>query len=188
MINEKDVPKKIRQMRLDRHMTQQDLADAAGLTKGYISRLENAESAPPVGTLIALAQAMDVQFNDFFQGEPEEAIVTITRKDERPAVSRDPQGPCLFEHLAMGFPKRAFESYYVEVSPQNETHLLNKHKGQEFVFVLRGIMEFTVDKKKFTLYPGDAMHFNCSYPHSGRCISEEKSEVLCIIWDGKHTA
>jgi transcriptional regulator with XRE-family HTH domain len=186
MIDERQVPKKIRQMRLDRNMTQQDLAVAAGLTKGYISRIENADSAPPVGTLIALAQAMKVQFNDFFETDSQEAIVTVTRKDERPRVGSDNKAPLKYEHLAIGFPNRAFESYVVEFPPKSGMSLPNQHNGQELLFVMKGVMEFMVDDQSFVLHEGDAMHFNSSYRHKGRCLSEEKAEVLCIIWDGKN--
>lgn len=186
MIDEKQVPKKIRQMRLDRNMTQQDLADAAGLTKGYISRMENGSSAPPVGTLISLAQAMQVRFNDFFEADSQEAVVTVTRKEERPTVGSDNRAPLIYRHLAMGFPNRAFESYMVEFPPKSEMSMPHQHKGQELVLVLKGEIEFEVDDRCILLKEGDAMQFNSSYRHNGKCLSDQKAEVLCIIWEGKN--
>ena len=65
-INESLIPKRIRRLRLERNMTQKALAEAVGVTKGYISRMENIDTAPPVGTLIALAQAIGVEIDAFF--------------------------------------------------------------------------------------------------------------------------
>jgi len=187
MIDERQVPKKIRQLRLDRNLTQQELADAAGVTKGYISRIENADSAPPVGTLISLAEALKVRFQDFFEADNRESIVTMTRREERPSVGRDSKAPFKYEHLAFGFPNRAFESYLAKFPGRSEMSIPSQHNGQELVFMVNGVLEFNVEDQNFILEPGDSLYFNSSYRHNARCISEEDAEVICIIWNGDHT-
>ena len=59
MISEHQIPKRIRQIRLERNLTQKDLADAIRVTKGYVSRIENGDSAPPVSKLIAIAECLE---------------------------------------------------------------------------------------------------------------------------------
>ncbi len=183
MVDERLIPKKIRQLRLERNMTQQDLANAIGVTKGYISRMENAESAPPVGTLIALAQAFKVELNTFFEAEDPEVYVTVTKRGQRPPVARDHMADAQYEHLALQFPKRAFESYFVKVSGPIRKSMSNQHKGQELIFVLKGTVEFNINGQPHKLEEGDAIHFNSSYPHFGTCHSEQGVELLAIIYN-----
>lgn len=186
LIKEEFIPKRIRQMRLERNMTQQELADAIGVTKGYISRIENGNSAPPVGRLIELAQVLGIEMNAFFQAEDPEVYVSVTRSDERPTIARDGLIAAEYEHLAMGFPNRAFEGYIMKVDCSSDLSELNQHKGQELIFVLRGQIELVVNENNYVLGTGDAIQFNSSYPHQGACISEEGAELFCIIYsEGK---
>lgn len=60
MLNEDQIGKRIKRLRLDRKLTQQELAVTAGITKSYLSKIENSDSAPPVSTLINLAKAIGV--------------------------------------------------------------------------------------------------------------------------------
>jgi transcriptional regulator with XRE-family HTH domain len=182
-IDEKLIPKRIRQLRLERNMTQKALADAIEVTKGYISRMENAESAPPVGTLIALSQALGVELNAFFEVEDPEAYHCVTRKNERPRVARDHMAGATYEHLALNFPKRAFESYIIKVPGPSEHTQVNQHKGQEMLFVLKGAIKFQINGNEYVLQQGDAIYFNASYPHNGACISEEGAEIIGIIFN-----
>jgi transcriptional regulator with XRE-family HTH domain len=180
-VDEKLIPKRIRQLRLERDMTQKALADAIDVTKGYISRMENADSAPPVGTLIALSQALGVELNAFFEVEDPEAYLCITRRNERPRVARDHMAGATYEHLALNFPKRAFESYIINVPGPSEDTQVNQHKGQEMLFVLKGRINFYINGNEYVIEEGDAIYFNASYPHYGACISEEGAEILGII-------
>ncbi len=182
-IKEELIPKRIKQMRLGRDMTQQELADAVGVSKSYISRIENADSAPPVGTMIALAQAFNVELNAFFEAEDPKAYVTVTRKDNRPTVARDNMAAAIYEHLALNFPNRAFESYVIKnILPSSQSQP-NQHKGQELLFVLKGRLEFNVNGVPYILEEGDSIYFDSSYPHYGVCLCEQKCEIIGIIYN-----
>ena len=182
-INESLIPKRIRQLRLERSLTQKALAEAIGVTKGYISRMENADSAPPVGKLIAMAQAMGVGLNAFFEAEDPDIYISITRKKERPPVARDHMAESTYEHLALNFPERAFESYIIKTPGPSERSQLNQHKGQELLFILKGKIEFSINGNDFILEEGDSVHFNASYPHNGACISDEGAEIIGIVYN-----
>ena len=185
MIDERQVPLRIRKLRLERSLTQQQLADAAGVTKGYISRIENSASAPPVGTLIALAQALGVDFNAFFEAADQEAVFKVTKSDERPLVARDSMAPFQYEHLALAFPNRAFEPYVMKVGTRSERSQPNQHAGQEMLFVLKGMIEFNIDGQTRVLKEGDCVFFNSGFKHFGASLSENGAEVLAVIWDGQ---
>ena len=59
-MNEKQIAKNIKKIRLDRKMSQERLADLSGLTKGYISKIEKSDTAPPLSTLSKIAHSLNV--------------------------------------------------------------------------------------------------------------------------------
>ena len=191
-IKEEQIPKRIKKMRLERNMTQKDLADAIGVTKGYISRIENSRTAPPVGKLLALAQAMHVEINAFLGAEDPEVYVTVTESDKRPVVGSGSNSLSKYEHLALNFPNRAFEAYVVKI-PKNSKlpHRMQpkgqevlQHKGQELLYVLKGSLNFNVDGTSYNLKEGDAIYFDSSYPHFGANLSGEELELLIVVYSG----
>lgn len=64
MINEGEVGKRIKACRLKKKITLARLAEKAGLTKGYLSKIENTRKAPPVSTLIILARVLGINVSD----------------------------------------------------------------------------------------------------------------------------
>ncbi|WP_459918911.1 helix-turn-helix domain-containing protein [Desulfocicer niacini] len=178
----KQVPQKIRRMRLERGFTQQALADLIGMTKGYISRIENSDSAPPVGTLISLAKALGVDFNAFFESEEAKIVTTLTPKGQRPVVSKEKSPKIEYAHLAMKFPNRAMEPYVVTTLKSDKLSELLQHRGQELWFVLKGQFEVRVNNKIHIINEGDTLYFDSGYPHQGRCLSKN-GELLAVIWN-----
>ena len=55
------VAQNLRRLRQDRGLTQEELADRAGLNRNYVGMVEREENAPTVDTLEALAKAMDIE-------------------------------------------------------------------------------------------------------------------------------
>lgn len=183
-IREDQIPKRIRKMRLERNMTQKDLADAIGVTKGYISQIENSDTAPPVGKLLALAQAMHVQVDSFFGAEDPEVCHSVTRSGKRPVVARDKNSLARYEHLALNFPNRAFEAYVIKAPKNSKVSQRMQHKGQEMLYVLKGNVNFNVDGTSYVLEEGDALYFDSSYPHFGHNLSGGEIELLIVVYSG----
>jgi transcriptional regulator with XRE-family HTH domain len=183
MLKEEQVPKRIKRMRLERQLTQQEVADSMGVTKGYISRIENASTAPPVGTLISLAQTLGVDFNSFFETEQAEIVATLTPANQRPLIARDTAAELKYAHLAMKFPNRCVEPYVISIPPGGKLSQRMQHKGQELWFVLKGEFEAQIDEEVYNIKEGDSLYFNSGYHHRGRCLSKDGGELLAVIWD-----
>jgi transcriptional regulator with XRE-family HTH domain len=191
MIDEEKIPAKIKQLRLARKLTQKELGNMIGVTTGYISRIENARSAPPVGTLNALSKAFDIDFNSFFENEDEEKIFSVTTKKDRFIIARDKSAKIKYQHLAMNFPNRAFESYIISTPPLDnefkETSKSTQHNGQELWYILKGTFEIHMDGKTIQLEEEDSIMFDAGYTHSGSCLSKDGGEILSIIWNANDT-
>ena len=73
--NVMEIGNKIKQLRLQCDLTQEELANRCELTKGYISQLENELTSPSIATLMDILSALGTNLKDFFSEEPEEKIV-----------------------------------------------------------------------------------------------------------------
>lgn len=64
-------------------MTLEALAERAGVTKSYLSKVERGHSMPSIAVSTALARALDVPLDSLFADTERLADVTVTRADER---------------------------------------------------------------------------------------------------------
>ncbi len=61
---------KIKELRKQKRMTQEQLAEIVGLDIGYISKLEVGRNFPKIGTLEKIANALNVELSQLFQFTP----------------------------------------------------------------------------------------------------------------------
>jgi transcriptional regulator with XRE-family HTH domain len=180
MIREDQIGRRIKKLRIDRNLTQEALAQEAGLTKGYLSKIENSKNSPPVSTLLSLAKALGIDINDFFSEEVTATTITHTKKGDRQTVARN--GTAFgysYEPLAGKFPKRHMEPYILVFQPHVEAETPFQHKGEEFLYVLEGTMKFFYEDKEFIVEAEDSVYFDASVPHYGIC--EGKTPVKCVM-------
>ena len=183
MISEEMIGRRIRQLRLERRMTQEVLAKAAGLTKGYLSKIENSSSSPPVSTLIELATALGVGIDSIFSQSGKPASFTIQRKADRQGVAR--QGSAFgygYEPLALRFPSRRMDPYVMTVPPGAGRSAEFSHAGEEALFLLKGRVHFWFGEKTVILEEGDCIYFNSSIPHSGESLDGGEVQYLAVFF------
>jgi len=180
MIDESELGGTIRQYRMQKGLTLQELARRSGITKGYLSRIEKARKAPPVSTIINIAKALGVGISDIFGERQEGKAVSLVKKAERRHIARD--GTVFgyaYETLAHKFIHRHMEPYILTLPVKPKKNVLFQHKGEELLFVLEGTMKFFHGDKEFIVEEGDCIYFDASIPHYGVC--QNKKEVKCLM-------
>ncbi|MGZ3569003.1 MAG: helix-turn-helix domain-containing protein, partial [Thermodesulfobacteriota bacterium] len=65
-VAEKEIISKMRSLRKSREVSLDKLAKMTGLTKGYLSQIENSTKSPPFSTLDKIAYALGVDITYFF--------------------------------------------------------------------------------------------------------------------------
>jgi mannose-6-phosphate isomerase-like protein (cupin superfamily) len=150
-----------------------------------LSKIENAEKAPPVSTLINLARAMDISISEIF-GEPEKnssSPICLVKKGERRIIVRD--GSVFgyaYQTLAQKFYNKKMEPYFLTLPLKPKENVLFQHKGEEMVFVLEGTFKFFYGEKEFILEEGDCIYFDSSIPHYPVCIGNKEVKCLMVIY------
>lgn len=181
--DEKRIGDKIKEFRLSRCMTLDQLAAMTGFTKGYISRIENSEKSPPVSTLGKIANALNIDIISFLSGDEErkeDTNIDIIKKDERKVVgSMDAPTGYTYESLAYRIPGKNMDPYMITIDDHSSEF---QHEGEEFIHIIQGKIEFYYEGKTYTLEEGDSAYFSSGIPHSGRSIGDSKAKFLCVMY------
>jgi transcriptional regulator with XRE-family HTH domain len=181
---------KVRELRQKNRYTLQDLAAKTGLSKPFLSQIENHHVVPPVATLLKLARALSVNMGYFFQDEQSSEKISVTRQNERVRIERRPHHQkgevnYIYEALETKKSNKHMEPFLVEFRDQDTGEMVFvSHEGEEFVYLLDGKLEFrTIDRVEI-LEPGDSIYFESDLSHSFRCLSEQPARAMVVVWTG----
>lgn len=182
--NQLNIGKNIRAIRLKLSMTQQQLADECGLSKGMISKVENGVVVPAVATLTKIAQVMHVKVSDLIEADNQTpSLLTINPFSDSSKFITTNMGYCIF-NPAVGMTDKEMQPILIVAEEgQVKPHTV-VHPGEEYIFILEGEMNFRVGESTYLLRRGDSLFFDALQPHG---ISSVKGIVqYADIFTGHH--
>lgn len=178
----------VRQIRHRKRLTLQNLSDYTGLSKPFLSQIENNLTVPPIATLLKISKALEVNIGSFFLDVPSPDRIVLVRQNARKrSMIRNPDNPArvgyLYESLAYPMADKSMEPFMVEIEPRDEDDLpFYTHSGEEFLFGLEGETEFRASGRIIVISPGDSLYFHSDIPHSLRGLGGKKSRVLAVVY------
>jgi len=179
LIDEAIIGKKIKSVRRMKGLTLQDVADETGLTKGYLSKIETSGKAAPVPTLAKIAKVLGVPLAELFGGVEKAERISLVRADDRQQLARGAREfGYVYELLCVGIDNEYMEPYILTI-PANTTCVPTDHPGEEFLFVLEGVMKFRLGEGEYRLEKGDSLYFDASIPHFGEAAGDV--DVKCVM-------
>jgi transcriptional regulator with XRE-family HTH domain len=179
---EHEIGKNVRMMRKLKELTLEDLAQRTGFTKGYLSKVENSEKAPPVSTLLNIAKALKVSLSELFGESREPTSLSFVPKSERLQMARNgSRFGYSYETLAHKYPNKKMEPYILTIPPGIEEHPLFEHAGEELLFVLKGSLKFLHGDNEYFLEKGDCLYFDSGIPHRGFALGDGEVKILIVI-------
>ena len=170
-----DIGDKIKGLRLSSELTQEELADRAGLTRGFISQLENDQSSIQIDSLSDILGALGISLSEFFSDSSGTQVV-FSAKDR---ILLDNKGASLFELLVPGSTNNVMDPILVELAPGEQ---LEKHEslpGEQFGFVLKGTATLKLGDKKYSVAKGHCFYFESNCVHQ---LSNEKETAVKLLW------
>ncbi|MBR0641659.1 helix-turn-helix domain-containing protein [Plastoroseomonas hellenica] len=170
---------RLRVLRLGRGLTLDVLAEAAGIDKGYLSRLERGLKAPSIATLLRLSEALGVPAAELFGERVAEHAVHVMRAPERPAVPGDALGHAFQMLSRAGAALEAFVIHPAAEFPPESAAAI--HSGEELLFVLSGTIEMRFADRGFVLGAGDCAQFPGHLPHRMRRVGPEPASALVAV-------
>jgi len=157
---------KLRAIRERKGYTLKVGAQAAGVSESLVSQIERNRVSPAIDTLLALADALEIDLEYLFEGYRRERPVRLIKADERRRVD---EAGVQYEEIVRpveGDGAHAIESYYITIPAGGQTQRGSYgHLGREFGIVVEGAAELHYETRVFALEPGDSISFSATAPH-----------------------
>ena len=171
------IGEKIKRLRLQRGLTQEELADRCELSKGFISLLERNLTSPSIATLEDVLQTLGTDLSSFFARKGDEKIVF---GDDDICVKEDAEGlRGQIRWLVPTAQKNSMEPILVEMAAGGETPLQDPHEGEEFGYVLAGSVTIELGERRIRARKDESFYFKPAEPH--RILNTGKT-VCKFVW------
>lgn len=169
-----DIGSKIRAIRNRKKVTIAQMCEGTGLSKGFISNVENNNTSPSISTLQTIASYLGVPLTYLLLEKKQH--MRVVRKDERTYSTFN---NLKIEHISS---KGGLRLMSVEFPPGTSIGEAHAHEGEECHLVLEGNVLAEQGEDSFILEEGDSFSWNASVPHTVKNIGDEKAVVLIAIY------
>lgn len=171
-----NIGNRVKDLRVKKGLTQEELADRAELSKGFISQLERDLTSPSISTLMDILQCLGTDLSDFFTKEKDTQIV-FHKKDYFEKIDSDLHNKT--EWIIPNAQKNLMEPIRISLDPNGTTYPDNPHEGEEFGYVLNGSISIHIGNKVLTAKKGESFYFT---PDSTHYIEETAGKTATLLW------
>ena len=172
-----DIGKRIRSLRIQKGLTQEELADRCELSKGFISQVERNLSSPSIATLTDLLECLGVSLQEFFTDHAEEKSV-FTPEDM--FVKEDREGlRGSITWLVPDAQKNAMEPILLDLAEGGHSYDMPPHEGEEFGYVLTGSIYLVQGGRKVRVRSGCSF---CVHPREEHHLENAGKSRAKVLW------
>lgn len=173
---------KIKQQRKQQSLTLKELGEKTGFSAGYLSLIERNQTALTLVTLKKIALALNISPSAFVdEAQPSESFVI--RQDEYRTLRIRGENTFYYDLSNEATRQLKFGPQIEVILPGSEWRSVENHahEGEEFGYILEGVLTLYIDNKEYKVYPGDSFHFESSHPHALVNMTNKCVKVLYIV-------
>lgn len=176
------IGEQVREARLRQNITLKELSELTGLSTGFLSQFERGFTTIAIDSLSKIANSLSLELSGFFESETNSETVILKSFDESPTnfigenfITRSllncKKGMKFYPRLITILPSRTKQ----EIEDYN-------HQGEEFIYVLEGVLKFSYDGKHTYLYPGDSAHYKSTVDHNWYNDTTKTVKLISITY------
>lgn len=175
-----DVGRKIKELRTSRNLTLKDLSAATNLSIGFLSQLERGLTTVAVDSLGNIAKALKVNLSFFIENTKHNKKAVLRSYEKE--VFQVENNQFIHYHLTNDSSDKKLLPRLIEILPSNSKEEVApyKHEGEEFVYVLEGILTLFIDDEQHELFPGDSAHYNSNVVHNWANYTSKTVRILTV--------
>ena len=167
---------KLKRLRQEKLLTQNELADRCDLSKGFISQLERDLTSPSLSTLDDILEALGTNIKDFFNDHEQEKIVF--GQDDIYEIENE-ELEYILKWLIPNAQKNKMEPILLILKEGGKYKLETAHEGEEFGYVLSGTVHIHLGSKKYKAKKCESFYYNANVDHY---ISNHGKKEATILW------
>ncbi len=188
MSDQNSIGNKVRLIRESRKLSIEDVSERSNLSVKSIEGIENGNLIPGLTPLIKIARVLGTRLGTFMDDQENVGPVVTKTKEEKPvarfsdrsnAVSSDLD----FYSLAQNKAGRHMDPFIIDIKPSSEQDIkMSSHEGEEFIYVLSGLVEINYGKDVYTLNPGESIYYDSIVAHHVHTANKEKAKILAVVY------
>lgn len=167
---------KIKELRVQKGLTQEELADRSELSKGFISQLERDITSPSIATLVDILQCLGTNLEAFFTDTAAEQVV-FKKTDYFEKYDSELKND--IKWIIPNAQKNMMEPILLTLDPGGSTYPDNPHEGEEFGYVLSGSICIYIGTKVFKAKKGESFYFT---PNKKHYITSNSKTGASLLW------
>ena len=169
-----DIGNKIKQLRIQKGLTLEELASRSELTKGFLSQMERNLTSPSIATLEDILEALGTSLSEFFKEAKEEKIVF--RKND---FFVDEREECTINWIVPNTQKNEMEPILIEIAQGGKSFDVSPHSGEEFGFVIEGAVTLVIGEEEYTVRKGETFYVGGRDFHY---LKNDKKTAAKVLW------
>jgi transcriptional regulator with XRE-family HTH domain len=174
---------RIRELRQNLDMTIADLARAAGLSTGMLSKIENGQTSASLASLDSVATALNTPLATFFARYDEKRDASFVKAGQGLSIERrGSRAGHLYQLLGHSLRNQVqVEPFLITLDEGADAYPVFQHKGVEFIYMLEGSVTYRHGDRDYVLEPGDSLFFDAEAPHGPQELRRLPARYLSII-------
>jgi transcriptional regulator with XRE-family HTH domain len=186
----KIIGEKIKSLREMKNLSIEEIAERSGLSILQINRIEQDEEFPSLAPLIKIARVLGVRLGTFLDDQQELGPVICRKKniEDVEGISFSNNAKTVHKNMsyyALSQDKsgRHMEPFLISVRPAEKADFVpSSHEGEEFIFVMEGIIEINYGKDTYILEEGDSIYYDSIVAHHVHAGNEYPARILGVVY------
>ncbi len=178
----REIGERVKGVRLLNELSGEEFAKRVGATPEQLAKYESGTADIPVSFLHDVSHRFEISMTELLTGEGAKlSVYSVVRKGKGVGVNRR-QGYD-YRSLAYNFAGRLIDPFHITVEPKPEgtPASMATHAGQEFHYVLEGVMRLKIAKYETILHEGDSIYFDSTFPHGMEAVGGKPVHLLVVI-------
>ena len=181
------VSNNIKEIRKQKGITIQMLADKANVSKGLISQIENNRTVPSLMVLMSIIQSLNLDVNDFFKdikrNKKATSKVEIKKRSEYKVFEKEKVKGFIYKRiLTRNVTGGPIDIVLLELKKGAKRAQAVKTQAFEYKYVIKGTVEYMIDNKKYILQQGDSLFFDGRKGHKPSNIGKIDALILVVYF------
>jgi transcriptional regulator with XRE-family HTH domain len=173
---------RLKDIRKEKNITLQELAEAAGVTKGMLSQVENNRTIPSLTVFLNIIKSLKIDINDFFQNfnsSKDSKVIFKKREEYRPFEKENRVGFQYQRIMSYAVDDYHLDFVLLTLRPDAQSSFVETD-AFEFKYLLSGKIEYTIGEEVFLMEAGDSIFFDATVSHNPRNLGGTDAQLFVI--------
>ena len=181
------VGEKIKSLREQKNITREVLSERSGLSLDQIVSIEEDINVPSLAPLIKIARVLGVRLGTFLDDNDELGPVVTRKTDNVKSISfsnNDAEARKHMDYFSLAKAKsdRHMDPFIIDIAASDTHFSLSSHEGEEFIYVLEGMVEINYGKETYILEQGDSIYYDSIVPHHVHAGENVAAKILAVVY------